>query len=61
MTVQKTTLTILERLNRVISVESQAANSNDRVQISDLQSLLCATLQVRFSYIQCRIFSLASF
>ncbi|CAF1234582.1 unnamed protein product [Adineta ricciae] len=44
-TVQKTTVTVLDRLNRVISVESHAANPNDRVQISDLQSLLCATLQ----------------
>ncbi|UJR09591.1 hypothetical protein I4U23_013826 [Adineta vaga] len=45
ITVQKTTVTILDRLNRVISVESHTANSNDRVQITDLQSLLCATLQ----------------
>ncbi|CAF0903368.1 unnamed protein product [Adineta steineri] len=45
VTVQKTTLTIVDRLNRVISIESHATNSNDRVQISDLQSLLCATLQ----------------
>ncbi|CAF3394129.1 unnamed protein product [Rotaria sp. Silwood1] len=44
-TVQKTTVTVLDRLNRVISVENHAANPNDRVQISDLQSLLCATLQ----------------
>ncbi|CAF4153394.1 unnamed protein product, partial [Rotaria sordida] len=45
VTVQKTTVTVLDRLNRVISVESHASNPNDRVQISDLQSLLCATLQ----------------
>ncbi|CAF0735123.1 unnamed protein product [Adineta steineri] len=45
VTVQKTTVTVLDRLNRVISVESHTANPNDRVQISDLQSLLCATLQ----------------
>jgi len=45
VTVQKTTLTVLDRLNRVIAAESQASNPNDRVQISDLQSLLCATLQ----------------
>ena len=48
ITVQKTTVTVLDRLNRVISVENHAANPNDRVQISDLQSLLCATLQVSF-------------
>ena len=46
---QKTTVTVLDRLNRVISAESHAANPNDRVQISDLQSLLCATLQVCFA------------
>ncbi|CAF4488104.1 unnamed protein product, partial [Rotaria socialis] len=45
VTVQKTTVTVLDRLNRVISVESHASNPNDRVQLSDLQSLLCATLQ----------------
>ncbi|CAF4090911.1 unnamed protein product [Rotaria magnacalcarata] len=45
LTVQKTTVTVLDRLNRVISVESHASNPNDRVQLSDLQSLLCATLQ----------------
>ncbi|CAF1129422.1 unnamed protein product, partial [Adineta ricciae] len=44
-TVQNTTITILDRLNRVISVENQTINPNDRVQITDLQSLLCATLQ----------------
>jgi len=45
VTVQNTTVTIIERLNRVLSVESHVSNSNDRVQITDLQSLLCATLQ----------------
>ena len=45
VTVQKTTVTVLDRLNRVISVENHASNPNDRVQITDLQSLLCATLQ----------------
>ncbi|CAF1054146.1 unnamed protein product [Rotaria magnacalcarata] len=45
VTVQKTTVTVLDRLNRVISAESHTANPNDRVQIGDLQSLLCATLQ----------------
>lgn len=48
LTVQKTTVTVLDRLNRVISVESHTANPNDRVQLSDLQSLLCATLQASF-------------
>lgn len=45
VTVQKTTLTVLDRLNRVITAENHSSNANERVQISDLQSLLCATLQ----------------
>ncbi|NP_001191603.1 importin beta 1 [Aplysia californica] len=43
--VQKTTMTILERLERVLSMESAIQSTNDRVQYNDLQSLLCATLQ----------------
>ncbi|XP_013386092.1 importin subunit beta-1 [Lingula anatina] len=45
VTVQKTTLVILERLQRVLQMEGHITSSNDRVQYNDLQSLLCATLQ----------------
>ena len=46
MTVQKTTMVILERLNTVQQMETHIQNHNDRAQYNDLQSLLCATLQV---------------
>lgn len=39
--VRQTTIIILERLNRLLSVESHGADQN----ITDLQSLLCSTLQ----------------
>ncbi|KAK3754622.1 hypothetical protein QZH41_020544 [Actinostola sp. cb2023] len=42
--VQKTTLTIMERLQHVLHVERQVQTA-DRSQYNDLQSLLCATLQ----------------
>ena len=45
-TVQRMTLIILERLNQVLVLEGQVQNSNDRAQVTDLQGLLCATLQV---------------
>ncbi|KAL5279085.1 KPNB1 family protein [Megaselia abdita] len=45
VTVQKTTMVILERLNQVLQMETHIANHNDRHQFNDLQSLLCATLQ----------------
>ncbi|XP_067687629.1 importin subunit beta-1-like isoform X2 [Haliotis asinina] len=45
LTVQKTTMIILERLERVLSMEGSVQSSSDRVQFNDLQSLLCATLQ----------------
>lgn len=45
-TVQRMTLVILERLNSVLALEGQLQNNNDRAQITDLQGLLCATLQV---------------
>lgn len=45
VTVQKTTMVILDRLNQVLQLETQVANHNDRSQFNDLQSLLCATLQ----------------
>lgn len=44
VTVQKTTMVILERLNQVLQMESHIQN-HDRAQYNDLQSLLCATLQ----------------
>jgi len=45
VTVQKTTMVILERLQRVILMEGHIQSTSDRVQFNDLQSLLCATLQ----------------
>ncbi|KAK2181291.1 hypothetical protein NP493_402g02041 [Ridgeia piscesae] len=45
VTVQKTTMVILERLQRVLQMESHIQSTSDRVQYNDLQSLLCATLQ----------------
>lgn len=44
--VQKTTMTILQRLQHVLQLEGQILNMSDRAQYNDLQSLLCATLQV---------------
>lgn len=44
-TVQKTTIVILGRLENVIQFENNIQNSNERRQVFDLQSLLCATLQ----------------
>lgn len=44
--VQKTTMIILERLNHVLALETHIQNTSDRAQYNDLQSLLCATLQV---------------
>lgn len=45
VTVQKTTMVILERLNQVLQMESHITSHTDRHQFNDLQSLLCATLQ----------------
>lgn len=45
-TVQKTTLVILDRLQHVLQMETHIQNHSDRAQYNDLQSLLCATLQV---------------
>lgn len=42
--VQNTTVVVLERLNHVLALETQG-HVNDRFQFTDLQSLLCATLQ----------------
>ena len=44
VTVQKTIMVILERLNQVLHMEGNI-QSNERAQYNDLQSLLCATLQ----------------
>ncbi|XP_077997215.1 importin subunit beta-1-like [Glandiceps talaboti] len=44
-TVQKTILVVLERIQSVIQMESQSQTTSERMQYSDLQSLLCATLQ----------------
>jgi len=44
-TVQSTTMTILQRLQQVLQMESHIQSQSDRVQFNDLQSLLCATLQ----------------
>ncbi|ESP02229.1 hypothetical protein LOTGIDRAFT_199879 [Lottia gigantea] len=43
--VQNTTMIILERLRKVLEMESAVQSCNDRSQFNDLQSLLCATLQ----------------
>lgn len=45
VTVQKTIMVILDRLQQVLQMESRIQSQNDRVQYNDLQSLLCATLQ----------------
>ena len=47
VTVQKTVMIILERLQSVLQMESRIQSQSDRTQFNDLQSLLCATLQVR--------------
>lgn len=45
ITVQKTTMVILERLQQVLQMETHITSHNDRSQYNDLQSLLCGTLQ----------------
>lgn len=45
ITVQSTTLVILQRLNQILQLESHYGNQYDRNQMIDLQSSLCATLQ----------------
>ena len=45
-TVQKTIMTVMERLQQVLLMESRIQSQSDRAQFNDLQSLLCATLQV---------------
>lgn len=45
VTVQKTIMVILERLEQVLQMEARIQSQSERVQYNDLQSLLCATLQ----------------
>lgn len=45
VTVQKTTMVILDRLQQVLQMETHITSHNDRSQFNDLQSLLCGTLQ----------------
>ncbi|CAK9812724.1 Importin subunit beta-1 [Anthophora plagiata] len=45
LTVQKTTMVILERLQQVLQMENHIQTNTDRAQYNDVQSLLCATLQ----------------
>ncbi|XP_053983431.1 importin subunit beta-1 isoform X2 [Hylaeus anthracinus] len=45
VTVQKTTMVILERLQQVLQMETHIQTHSDRAEYNDLQSLLCATLQ----------------
>ncbi|XP_076167592.1 importin subunit beta Fs(2)Ket isoform X2 [Ptiloglossa arizonensis] len=45
VTVQKTTMVILDRLQQVLQMETHIQTHSDRAQYNDLQSLLCATLQ----------------
>ena len=44
-TVQRTTIIILDRLEQVLHMEGQIQSASDRMQVNDIQSLLCATLQ----------------
>jgi hypothetical protein len=45
-TVQQTTLVILSRLLATIGIESGASSLGDKQHVQDVQSLLCAGLQV---------------
>lgn len=45
-TVQKTSKVLLERLQQVLQMEARIVSQTEQVQYNDLQSLLCATLQV---------------
>ncbi|MFH4979402.1 hypothetical protein AB6A40_006111 [Gnathostoma spinigerum] len=42
--VQKTTLIVLKKLEQLLNIEHSLENSNDKSQLRDLESLLCATL-----------------
>lgn len=44
--VQQTTLIILKKLEQLLTIENTLQTSSDKSQFRDLQSLLCATLQV---------------
>uniref|UniRef100_A0A1I7ZA47 Importin N-terminal domain-containing protein n=1 Tax=Steinernema glaseri TaxID=37863 RepID=A0A1I7ZA47_9BILA len=43
--VQRTTVTILRKLEQLLNMESSLESNSDKSQLRDLQSLLCATLQ----------------
>lgn len=43
--VQQTTMVILGKLESLLSIEDALVSSNERSQLRDLQSQLCATLQ----------------
>ena len=45
VTVQKTIMVVLERLQQVLAMDGNIQSQNERAQYNDLQSLLCATLQ----------------
>jgi len=45
VSVQRTIMIVLERLQQVLQMESRIQSQSDRAQYNDLQSLLCATLQ----------------
>ena len=44
-TVHRTTVVILERLERTLQMESNIVGADDRMEFNELQSLMCATLQ----------------
>lgn len=58
-TVQKTTLFVLERLNQVLVLGGQMQNHSERNEMTDLQSLLCATLQVYYVVVVLNCFDTA--
>uniref|UniRef100_A0A0N4ZF81 Importin N-terminal domain-containing protein n=1 Tax=Parastrongyloides trichosuri TaxID=131310 RepID=A0A0N4ZF81_PARTI len=43
--VQKTTLTVLQKIDQLLQLEQSIESSTDKSQLRNLQSLLCATLQ----------------
>ena len=45
VTVQKTIMVVLDRLQQVLQMESRIQSQTERAQYNDLQSQLCATLQ----------------
>ena len=51
--VQQTTIIILGKLESLLSIEDALISSNERSQLRDLQSQLCATLQSVLHKIRC--------